>query len=269
MARDARFPFERFGMPRTKRVREAQLFPLFLKLRNRPCLVVGAGRVGESKIAGLLAAGAKVRVVAPQATPKVESWARSRKLRWLQREFRAEDLRGILLVVAATSSRDLHREIFRLAQKEGALCNVVDDPPLCDFYYPAVVRRGALQIAISTGGQSPALAQRLKREIEEQLPPEYEQWVEELGRKRERLFRRAIDSERRRHLLHRLASRERFERFLKSGVGSRDPVVGSSHQNVPRTPNPEPQIPVVPPRLPTPDSRESIWWRPGRAIRTC
>ncbi len=79
-------------MPRTKRVREAQLFPLFLKLRNRPCLVVGAGRVGESKIAGLLAAGAKVRVVAPQATPKVESWARSRKLRWLQREFRAEDL---------------------------------------------------------------------------------------------------------------------------------------------------------------------------------
>src|SRR3989449_5096138 len=113
MARDARLPFERFGMPRTKRVREAQLFPLFLKLRNRPCLVVGAGRVGESKIAGLLAAGAKLRVVAPQATPKVESWARSRKVQWLQREFRAEDLRGILLVVAATSSRDLHQKIDR------------------------------------------------------------------------------------------------------------------------------------------------------------
>lgn len=202
-------------MPRTKRVREAQLFPLFLKLRNRPCLVVGAGRVGESKIAGLLAAGAKVRVVAPQATPKVESWARSRKLRWLQREFRAEDLRGILLVVAATSSRDLHQKIFRLARKEGALCNVVDDPPLCDFYYPAVVRRGALQIAISTSGRSPALAQRMREQLERQFGPEFKAWLEHLGKLRAKLRTIASSAAERRRLLHQQVSQEAFRGFLR------------------------------------------------------
>ena len=202
-------------MPRTKRVREAQLFPLFLKLRNRPCLVVGAGRAGESKIAGLLAAGAKLRVVAPQATPKVESWARSRKVQWLQREFRAEDLRGILLVVAATSSRDLHQKIFRLARKEGALCNVVDDPPLCDFYYPAVVRRGALQIAISTSGRSPALAQRMREQLERQFGPEFEAWLEHLGKLRAKLRTIASSAAERRRLLRQQVSQEAFRGFLR------------------------------------------------------
>jgi precorrin-2 dehydrogenase/sirohydrochlorin ferrochelatase len=190
------------------------LFPIYLKLANRPCLVVGAGRIGEEKIEGLLRAGAAIKVVAPHATPRVESWARDGKLRWETRKFRASDLREAFLVVAATSSEKLHDQIYKLAQRRGILCNVVDDPPHCDFYYASVVRRGSLQLAISTGGHSPALAQRLRRKLELQFGPEYELWIEELGAAREKLFAKKMEPERRKRFLHRLASQEAFEAFL-------------------------------------------------------
>ncbi|MEE8625890.1 MAG: bifunctional precorrin-2 dehydrogenase/sirohydrochlorin ferrochelatase [Acidiferrobacterales bacterium] len=184
------------------------LFPLFVKLDGRPCLVVGAGPVGEAKITSLLRAGANVRVVAPGATRTVRAWARAGKISWEARGFDPADLDGAFLVVAATSSADLHERVFREAKRRGVLCNVVDDPERCDFYYPAVVQRGPLQIAISTGGLSPALAQRLRRELEQQFGPEYEAWVEQLGQARQELFTRVMDPERRRRLLHRLASRD-------------------------------------------------------------
>jgi precorrin-2 dehydrogenase len=190
-------------------------FPVFLKIAARPCLVVGAGREGEAKIAGLLAAGASIRVVAPHATTAVESWARQGRLQWMARGFEDADLDGIFLVVAATSRRELNQRIYREAERRRVLCNVVDDPPHCHFYYPSVVRRGALQIAISTDGKSPALAQRLRRELEDQFGPEYEEWIDELGRERARLFREPMDPEVRRRRLHELASRESFEEFAR------------------------------------------------------
>ena len=176
------------------------LFPVFLKLINRPCLVVGAGRVGEPKIASLLAAEAAVRVVAPEATEAVRQWARTGRLAWRPRCFEPADLDGTFLVVVATPRRELNDSIYREAQQRGVLCNVVDDPPRCDFYYPAVVNRGELQIAISTNGRSPALAQRLRQELEQQFGPEYEAWLAELGQKRQGLFALAIDCEERRRL---------------------------------------------------------------------
>ena len=191
------------------------LFPIFLKLAGRRCLVVGAGPVGESKIESLLLAGADVRVVAPRATQAVRDWACAGKVRWEARCFRPSDLDGVFLVIAATSSAELHEQIFQEARRRGVLCNVVDDPARCDFYYPAVVRRGALQIAISTSGRSPALAQHLKRELDQQFGPEYETWVEQLGEARQKLLARAIDPARRRRLLHRLASRRAFDAFLR------------------------------------------------------
>src|SRR5438309_11606302 len=92
----------------SKRMRPAKLFPMFLKLSARPCLVVGAGTIAESKIAGLLEAGGRVRVVAPEATPQVRSWAQANAIEWRQRPFHADDLKGMFLVVAATSSTELH-----------------------------------------------------------------------------------------------------------------------------------------------------------------
>ncbi len=191
------------------------LFPVFLKLTGRPCLVVGAGRVGELKIESLLAAGAAVKVVAPEATEAVAQWSRAGKISWQPRRFEPSDLEGVFLVVVATASRELNDSIYREAQGRGVLCNVVDDPPRCDFYYPAVVSRGELQIAISTNGQSPALAQRLRLELQQQFGHEYEAWVEVLGRERRRLFALPLDPQERRRILHDLVTQERFEEFVR------------------------------------------------------
>ncbi len=142
------------------------LFPMFLKLEDRRCLVVGAGKIGESKIRSLLIAHAEVHVIAPWATPTVAAWAGAGVLDWEARTFQVDDLNSIFLVVGATSSIEVNDAVYREAQNRKILCNIVDDPDRCDFYYPSVVRRGDLQVAISTAGHSPALAQRLRREFE-------------------------------------------------------------------------------------------------------
>jgi precorrin-2 dehydrogenase/sirohydrochlorin ferrochelatase len=187
------------------------LFPMFVKLEGRSCVAVGAGRIGEPKIRSLLVAHADVRVIAPCATPAVEGWARAGVLRWDRREFAVEDLNGAFLVIAATSSVDVNEQVYRAAQERRILCNAVDDPERCDFYYSSVVRRGQLQVAISTEGQSPALAQRLRRELETSIGPEYAGWLAELGAAREQLFEQTIDPEERRLRLHTLASRAAFD----------------------------------------------------------
>lgn len=192
-----------------------KLFPLFLKLKKRKCLVVGAGEIGEGKIAGPLEAGADVQVVARAATKRVKEWDREGKVRWSRRKFQKSDLEGCFLVIAATSSKKLHKKIFRMARRRGVLCNVVDVPDLCDFYYPAVVRRGALQIAVSTSGESPALAQRLRKKLQEQFGPEYEAWLQELGRYRRKLSANTGDISDRKTRLHSMASEESFRAFIK------------------------------------------------------
>ena len=191
------------------------LFPLFLKLSGRRCLVVGAGKVAEEKILGLLDAGAEIRVVAPHATPRLRSLAREKRIRWAARRFQPADLKDVLLVIAATSSSALHQEIYSEARRRRVLCNVVDDPPNCDFYYGSVVRRGALQIAISTSGYSPSLARRIRKSLEVQFGPEYQDWIEVLGKARESLFARKMDPEQRKHLLEVLASEEMFHEFSR------------------------------------------------------
>jgi precorrin-2 dehydrogenase / sirohydrochlorin ferrochelatase len=159
-----------------------KMFPIFLKLESRACLVIGAGVVAEGKIKGLIAERASIEVIAPEATAQIRQWAAAGVIDWNQRAFQPGDLAGKFLVIVATSSRDVNKRVFNEAHAKGILCNAVDDPPNCDFYYPAVVRRGDLQIAISTAGQSPALAQRIRQELEKQFGPEYEWWVASLGK---------------------------------------------------------------------------------------
>jgi precorrin-2 dehydrogenase/sirohydrochlorin ferrochelatase len=187
------------------------LFPIFLKLDGRRCLVVGAGKVGESKIRSLLSAGAEVRVIAPAVTPAVAAWADAGVLTWEQRPFQTPDLEGTFLVIGATSSPLVNDLVFRAAQERGVLCNIVDDPKRCDFYYPAVVRRGDLQIAISTAGRSPALALRLRLDLESQFGPKYAGWVTELGRARKVLFEQKLDPEHRRQLLREMVKQPDIE----------------------------------------------------------
>jgi precorrin-2 dehydrogenase / sirohydrochlorin ferrochelatase len=190
------------------------LFPMFLKLEGKQCLVVGAGNVGEPKIAGLLDTGARIRVVALDASASVREWARDGKIELELRHFEADDLDGAFLAVIATSSRTLNERIYDEAQKRRVLCNVVDVPDLCDFFYPSVVRRGDLQIAVSTAGKSPSLAQKIRQQLEKQFGPAYEEWVAELGATRQLILASDLDKPRKLDLLHSLASREAFEAAL-------------------------------------------------------
>jgi precorrin-2 dehydrogenase/sirohydrochlorin ferrochelatase len=192
-----------------------ELFPISLKLGGRKCVVVGAGAVGEAKAQGLLAAGADLVVVAPEGTDWIARRAAEQQLRWHQRLFAASDLDGAFLVVAATASSACNAQVFRAASERGVLCNVVDDPERCDFFYPAVLRRGALQIAVSTGGYSPALAHRLRLELEEQFGPEYAEWVEEVGRMRREILQRDLPPEQCRQLIEKIGSRESYEEFVR------------------------------------------------------
>jgi precorrin-2 dehydrogenase/sirohydrochlorin ferrochelatase len=186
------------------------LFPMFVKLQGRSCLVVGAGAIGEGKIGSLLEAGANVCVVSPRATPRVHGWSATGAIKWLRRKFKQDDVAGKFLVIAATPSAKVNARVFEEARRRKALCNSVDDPPHCDFFYAAVVRRGHLQIAISTNGKSPALAQRLRKRFERQFGPEYADKINQLGAARERLFRAAMEPVRRRKLLLRMAREVRL-----------------------------------------------------------
>jgi siroheme synthase-like protein len=190
------------------------LFPMFMKLEGRRCLVVGAGKVAVGKIAGLLATGARVSVVAIQAEPAVREWAASGEIELELRPFQADDLDRTLVAVVATPSPDLNETVFREAKRRGVLCNVVDVPELCDFYYPAVVHRGDLQIAVSTNGKSPALARRLREQLEQQFGPAYAEWIEELGETRKLVLASTLDADRKRQLLVSLASRDALEAAL-------------------------------------------------------
>jgi precorrin-2 dehydrogenase/sirohydrochlorin ferrochelatase len=190
------------------------LFPMFVKLDGRQVLVVGAGRVGEPKIRGLLPTGAKIRVVAREASEGVREWGRTGEITVEERDFLLSDLDQVFLVVVATSSRELNQLIYREAQGRRILCNIVDVPEQCDFYYPAVVQRGDLQIAISTSGQSPSLAQKLRQQLERQFGPGYAHWVAELGGTRRKVLASDLHPERKRDLLQSLASAEAFEAVI-------------------------------------------------------
>lgn len=191
------------------------LFPMFVKLTGRDCLVIGAGKVGEPKIGALIDTRARIRVVAIEATLAVREWARDGKIALELRPFSLDDLDGAFLAVVATASRGLNELIFQEAERRGVLCNVVDVPDLCDFFYPAVVQRGDLQIAISTSGKSPSLAQKLRQQLEKQFGTGYAAWVAELGETRKLILASSLDKQRKSELLHSLASREAFEAALE------------------------------------------------------
>lgn len=184
------------------------MFPIYLKLQGRICLVVGAGKIAAPKIESLLRAGASVTVVAPQAASTIVEQSSRGELLWHQRPFIDSDLDGKFLVVAATDLQQVNHAVAEAARARNVLCNSVDDPPDCDFFYPSVVQRGDLQIAISTGGKSPALSQRLRMELEAMLPEEAGAWLDTIGQIRERILAAYPAAEARKEALHLLARQE-------------------------------------------------------------
>ncbi|MDQ3647599.1 MAG: bifunctional precorrin-2 dehydrogenase/sirohydrochlorin ferrochelatase [Actinomycetota bacterium] len=144
-----------------------------LKLSGRRCLVVGGGDIGLEKVEGLLAAEGDVTLVAPDAGPSLESLAAEGSIAWERREYRAGDLEGTFMVIAATDDTDVNIGVYEDAERRAMLVNVVDVPPLCNFILPAIVRTGPLAIAISTAGASPALAKRIRNQIADEYGEPY------------------------------------------------------------------------------------------------
>jgi precorrin-2 dehydrogenase/sirohydrochlorin ferrochelatase len=167
--------------------------PIFLDVTGRQCVVVGGGEVAARKVESILEAGAHVTVVSPSLSPPMEAIVASGLVTHLARNYERGDIRGCVLVYAATDDPKLHRELAAEARALGIPVNVVDVPELCTFIAPAVVKRGALQIAISTGGASPALAARLRRNLEDQFGDEYARTLEVLLAARRRLHACEID----------------------------------------------------------------------------
>lgn len=161
-------------------VREKRFYMACLDLEGRDCLVVGAGPVALEKIEGLLDVNASVTVISPAAIPAVQRLP----LTWIQREYGSADLEGRFLVVAATNVPAVNRQVYEDAERRSLLCNVADVPDLCNFILPAVLRRDPIAIGISTGGASPALAQRLRRDIGRVVGPEHQALALELRRLR-------------------------------------------------------------------------------------
>ncbi len=184
------------------------LLPIFLKLEGRRCLLVGAGTVALEKIGTLLKTGLRLRVVAPEAREEVRALAIEGRIEWVQREFEPADLDGNFIAIAATDVPEVNAAVYREAVARGIPTNSVDDIPNCDFFFGSVVSRGDLQIAISTAGESPAVAQRLRREIDDQLPQDLGPWLAKLGELRREVLARHPRSEERRLLLHELAQRQ-------------------------------------------------------------
>ncbi len=196
------------------------LFPMFVKLEGRRCVVIGAGRIATSKIAGLLRAGARVIVISPKAAAAIQAQVNRGRLIWRRREFVASDVEKAFLVIAASNSPATNQAVFRVCADRGVLCNAVDDPEHCDFFYPAVVRRGPLQIAISTAGCSPALAHRLRRELQQQFGPEYGEWVQRVAASRREILAQDMAPAERKKLLKQIASREAFDNFARWGASA-------------------------------------------------
>lgn len=179
---------------------------MFLRVAGRRCLVVGGGQVAEQKVAALLKAEARVTVISPEATTTIRRLASARTIEYQPRCYTHGDVRGFWLVFAATDDEQVQQQLRCEAGEAGVLLNVADRPELCDFIVPAVVEQGDLVVATSTGGASPALAKRIRRELKESFGPEYAQALHLLRRLRQRLKGQVESSAERQRILNALVN---------------------------------------------------------------
>ncbi len=191
-------------------------YPVHLNIKNRNCLVVGGGAVGTRKVNTLLACGARVTVVSPDPTQQLKKMAVEESITLRERAYRTVDLKDMFLVIGATDDEKLNRQISEEAEQIGILCNIADRPEACNFILPSVVQRGDLVITISTSGQSPALAKRLRRELEAQFGEEYADFLLLMGAIRKKLLSQTHEPEAHKALFNQLIDSD-FIELLRTG----------------------------------------------------
>ncbi len=179
-------------------------YPIFLEIKDTPCVVVGGGKVAGRKVMGLIKAGALVTVISPEVTEEIKALIDDNKARLLKRPYQAGDLLGACLVIAASSDRAVNELVLAEARAAHIPANVVDDPGGSDFIVPSAIQRRGLHIAVSTAGRSPALARRTRIEIEKTIGPEYGPFLEIIGGVRERLLKKGIKGDKKDRVINEL-----------------------------------------------------------------
>jgi precorrin-2 dehydrogenase/sirohydrochlorin ferrochelatase len=183
-------------------------YPINLNIQNRHCLVVGGGGVGTRKVISLLDCGARVTVVSPDPAPRLKKLAAEGLIQLKKRTYSSDDLNKMFLVIGATDDENLNRQISKDAERVNILCNIADRPEVCNFILPAIVRRGDLAITISTSGKSPALAKRLRLDLQAQFGEEYADFLRLMGAIRDKLLSQAHEPEAHKALFNQLIDKD-------------------------------------------------------------
>lgn len=193
-------------------------FPINLDLRGKPVVIVGGGAVAARKCLALLAAGARVTVIAPTLAGPLRKLAENGGLTHLARKYSKGDLAGACLVFSATDSRLVNRAVANEARVNGIMADIADAPELGDFTSPAVLSRGDLLITVSTGGESPALARKLRMELEKRFGPEYADLIKILGKVREKLLTEKTNNPYNNKILNQLVEQDLQALLKRSSV---------------------------------------------------
>lgn len=179
-------------------------YPVFLNLKNKKCIIIGGGKVAERKAASLLRTGADLTVISPELTNKLKKIKAKKRIKHISRRYKKGDLKNAFLVIAATDSNEINKSISDNAPN---LINVVDKPSLCNFIVPSVLRRGPLTIAISTSGVSPAIAKKIRKELERHYGPHVTKYLNALKKIRTKVILEVKDKRERERLLKKLAEK--------------------------------------------------------------
>jgi len=209
-------------------------YPIFLELQGRRAAVIGGGTVAVRKAQVLLNAGARVVVVAERVTDMMTALCAGTDAQLVKARYSKNYLTGAVLAIAATNNQEVNKQIYKDCQEMGILCNVVDVPELCDFFVPAVVRRGSLQIAIGTNGHSPAYAGHIRKKLEKIFTEEHGRFLEELDTLRPRIIEQLADPTDRKAVFGKLVDDESFDYFTQKGPAAwrdRAEQIIKSHQS--------------------------------------
>lgn len=191
-------------------------YPIFLDIKGKPCVVIGGGNVAERKVLSLLDAGAQVLVISPKLTPALKKLANKKKIGYCPKAYEKGNLKGFFLAYSATNDQKVNRDVFNEAKRQGVLLNVVDVPELCNFIVPSVVERGDLLIAISTSGKSPAMAKKIRQQLEKEFGREYAVFLDIMGKIRDKVLTRSKESDKNKRLFERIVDSPMIE-WIKEG----------------------------------------------------
>ena len=203
-------------MDHTASKQHRDLFPAFLNIQGKTCIIIGGGDVAGRKAESLMECGADTTVISPRVTPRLEAWVKKGQLTWRKKTFTPEDLDTAFAVFAATDSSDENKRIVDACRQKDILVNAADEPRLCDFFVPSVLRRKSLSIAVSTEGKSPLLAKNIREALEEVITADYGEFLEMLGSARSQIRDSVTDISQRRTIYEKLVSQDMLA-LVKAG----------------------------------------------------